>query len=73
MASYKLLSQKGKGSSKGRLTFNPSLGRRSFLKIAALASALTGTGVGVSMVRKSEAKAKKTPYPGSKLVKTVCT
>jgi len=50
-------------------------GRRSFLKIATLGGAAIGTTLiaGGSAVRKATQEEIKNPYPGSKLVKTVCT
>lgn len=50
-------------------------GRRSFLKMAALGSAAVGTTLvaGSNAVRNATEEEVKDPYPGSKLVKTVCT
>ncbi len=62
-------------SPKGRtLNINPRLARRTFLKIAAATAGLTGLALGGNLVRKTEAKETlKTPYPGSKIVRTICT
>ncbi len=50
-------------------------GRRTFLKMAALGSAVVGTSLVASgnALRKATNEEIKNPYPGSKLVKTVCT
>ncbi len=50
-------------------------GRRSFLKMAALGSAAAATSLvaGSGAVREATEDEVKDPYPGSKLVKTVCT
>ncbi len=53
-------------------TFNPRLGRRSFLKIAAATAALSGLGLAGRVTRKAEAS-KKSPYSQSKIVRTICT
>ena len=49
-------------------------GRRSFLKMAALGSAVATTSLvaGGSALRDASEEEIKNPYPGSKLVKTVC-
>jgi len=50
-------------------------GRRSFLKMAAIGSAAVGTSLLASngAVRNDSEEEIKDPFPGSKLVKTVCT
>jgi len=52
-----------------------SFGRRSFLKMASLATAATTTSVfaGNSVIRKASDEEVKNPFPGSKLIKTICT
>ncbi len=54
-------------------TLNPKVARRSFLKIAAASAAFAGLSLGPKVVRRLEADEKKAPYPGSKIVRTVCT
>ena len=50
------------------------VGRRSFLKMASLGSAVLGaTLVGGKAVRKANAQELKEPYPGSKKIRTICT
>ncbi|NOY64848.1 MAG: formate dehydrogenase subunit alpha [Nitrospirae bacterium] len=73
MASFKILNTGKDRQNSKTLRLNPNMARRSFLKLAAVATAVAGTGLGVTMVKKSSAETKKTPYPSSKLVKTVCT
>ena len=50
-------------------------GRRAFLKMAALGGAVAGTSLvaGGNALRNATEEEIKNPYPGSKLVKTVCT
>ncbi len=56
------------------VTLNPKLARRTFLKIAAATAGLGGLALSGKLVRKAQAKeGPKTPYPGSKIVRTVCT
>ncbi len=55
------------------VTLNPKLARRTFLKIATAAAGLGGLALSGKLVRKAQAKEAKTPYPGSKIVRTICT
>ncbi len=57
-----------------RVTLNPKIARRSFLKISAATAALTGAAMTTKLTRKASATTgKKAPYLGSKTVRTVCT
>ncbi len=57
-----------------RVTRNPKLARRSFLKLSAATAALTGAAMTVRMTAKAATTAeKKVPYPGSKMVRTICS
>lgn len=58
-----------------RVSLNPKLARRSFLKISAATAALTSAAMTSKFTRKAIAadSAVKDPYPGSKKVKTICT
>jgi len=61
-------------SSGRRVTLNPKIARRSFLKISAATAALTGAAMTTKLTKKvSAAESKKAPYLGSKTVKTICT
>ncbi|CAM4351894.1 4Fe-4S Mo/W bis-MGD-type domain-containing protein [Arcobacter suis] len=55
-----------------------SFGRRSFVKMASLATALTATSAFAStsnngVLRDAKEEEIKNPFPGSKLIKTICT
>ena len=55
-----------------------SFGRRSFVKMASLATALTATSAFAStsnngVLRDAKEEEIKNPFPGSKIVKTICT
>ncbi len=57
-----------------RVTLNPKIGRRSFLKLSAATAALTGAAMSTKFTSKATAASlKKNPYPGSKQVRTICT
>lgn len=56
-----------------RVTLNPKVARRSFLKISAATAALTGVAMTSKMTRKVHAAEKKNPYEGSAKVRTICT
>lgn len=57
-----------------RENVSPVVGRRSFLKMASLgAVAGVGTAFASAPVRKATAHEIGNPYPGSKLVKSICT
>ncbi len=57
-----------------RVTLNPKVARRSFLKLSAATAALTGAAMTTKMTgTATAATGKKEPYGGSKTVKTICT
>ena len=61
-----------------KITKNPVVIRRTFLKLSVLTAAFTGMALSSRLTKKSLAaekagQAKKDPYPGSKKVKTICT
>ncbi len=57
-----------------RVTLNPKVARRSFLKLSAATAALTGAAMTTKLTgTASAATGKKEPYSGSKTVKTICT
>ena len=68
------LSDTGIENSGRRVSLNPKLARRSFLKISAATAALTGAAMTSKLTTKvSAAQTKKSPYEGSKKVRTICT
>ncbi len=71
MASRKIL-HKGASLESKRITLNPRLARRSFLKIAAATAGLSGLALSGRVIRQAEAQAK-SPYSQSKIVRTICT
>lgn len=65
---------KGFPGTDNRVTLNPKIARRSFLKLSAATAALSGMAMTAKMTTNARAGAGKTePYSGSKKVKTVCT
>jgi formate dehydrogenase major subunit len=54
---------------------NPKVGRRTFLKMAAVSSAVSATTLFANdgVTREATAEEVKNPFPGSKKVKTICT
>jgi formate dehydrogenase major subunit len=56
-----------------RMTLNPKLARRSFLKLSAATAALSGVAMTTRLTGKAMAAGQKEPYMGSKKVRTVCT
>lgn len=65
----------GSESSGRRVTLNPKIARRSFLKLSAATAALTGAAMTSKMTRKASAADMKTKeaHPGSKMIRSVCT
>jgi formate dehydrogenase major subunit len=63
------------GRRSSRVTLNPRMARRSFLKLSAAAAAVTtASALAPKLTRKVSAETgKKEPYPGSKKIKTICT
>jgi len=60
-------------SSGRRVTLNPKIARRSFLKISAATAALTGAAMTTKLTAKAVAAGKTSPYQGSQKVNTICT
>lgn len=56
-----------------RVTLNPKVARRSFLKMSAATAALTGAAMTTKLTGNARAAGKTEAYPGSKTVRTVCT
>ncbi len=57
-----------------RLTLNPKIARRSFLKISAATAALTGAAMTTKLTTKASATTgKKSPYASSEKIRTICT
>lgn len=57
-----------------RVTLNPKVARRSFLKLSAATAALTGVAMTTKLTSKANAATGKTEaYAGSKKVRTICT
>ncbi len=56
-----------------RMTLNPKLARRSFLKLSAATAALSGVAMTTRLTTRAMAAERKQPYIGSKKVRTVCT
>ena len=76
MARRKITTSAGTGmETKGRrVTMNPKIARRSFLKLSMATAALTGAAMTTRMTGKAQAATGKTePYAGSEKIKTICT
>jgi anaerobic selenocysteine-containing dehydrogenase len=76
MARSKIKNSSGSGavSTGRRVTLNPKVARRSFLKLSAATAALTGVAMTTRMTSKAHAATGKSePYVGSKTVRTICT
>ncbi len=56
-----------------RLTLNPHLARRSFLKLSAATAAFTGAALSSKTIRKSHAADGKQAYQDSQTIRTVCS
>jgi formate dehydrogenase major subunit len=64
----------GKTVSSGRrVTLNPKVARRSFLKLSAATAALSGAAMTTKLTGKAVAAEKAAPYSGSETVRTICT
>lgn len=73
MARSKIKKSVGSSSTASkRVTLNPKVARRSFLKISAATAALTGAAMTTKLTTKAHA-GKTKQYEGSKTVRTVCT
>jgi anaerobic selenocysteine-containing dehydrogenase len=76
MARSKITTSSGAGAATAgrRVTLNPKVARRSFLKLSAATAALTGVAMTTKMTSKAHADAgKKEAYSGSETVRTICT
>jgi formate dehydrogenase major subunit len=74
MAQRKILSSSPAGTKTSRVTLNPKVARRSFLKLSAATAALTGAAMTTRMTaRAATPAAAKAAYPNSKMVRTVCS
>ena len=56
-----------------RVTLNPKIARRSFLKLSAATAALTGAALTTKLTRTAGAAELNTAYSGSTTVRTICT
>ena len=64
----------GKAVSSGRrVTLNPKVARRSFLKLSAATAALSGAAMTTKLTGKAVAAEKAAPYSDSETVRTICT
>ncbi len=74
MARKKIFNNSIPGKRSRRVTINPRMARRSFLKLSAAAAAVSTAALAPTLTRKVSAQTKaEEPYPGSKKVKTICT
>jgi len=77
MASRKIINRPASASGKtaGRVTLNPKVARRSFLKLSAATAALTGAALTTNLTTRvrDAAAGKSAPYQGSKLIRSVCS
>lgn len=75
MARSKIKTSSGSGAVTAgrRVTLNPKVARRSFLKLSAATAALTGVAMTTKMTSKAHAAGKTEPYTGSNTVRTICT
>jgi len=75
MARNKIMTSSGrsKDSADRRITLNPKVARRSFLKLSAATAALTGVAMTTRMTVKANAVTAMEAYAGSEKIKTICT
>jgi len=76
MARHKIRKSSAGGSTSSgrRVTLNPKLARRSFLKISAATAALSGAAMTSKLTSKAvAAPSRKAQFEGSKKVRTICT
>jgi formate dehydrogenase major subunit len=74
MAQRKIRSSSSVGTKTSRVTLNPKVARRSFLKLSAATAALTGAAMTTRMTaRAATPAAAKAAYQESKMVRSVCT
>lgn len=75
MAGRKIKASSGAGavSTGRRVTLNPKIARRSFLKLSAATAALTGVAMTSRLTTRAQAAEKSEAYAGSQKVRTICT
>jgi anaerobic selenocysteine-containing dehydrogenase len=74
MAQRKINSSSSVGTKTSRVSLNPKVARRSFLKLSAATAALTGAAMTTrTTARAATPAAAKAAYPDSKMVRSVCT
>ncbi len=75
MAQRKIRSTSSSQKTANRITLNPRVARRSFLKLSAATAALTGAAMTGKMTGKASAATdgKKEAYPGSQMIRSVCS
>jgi anaerobic selenocysteine-containing dehydrogenase len=74
MVQRKIRNSSSTGTKTSRITLNPKVARRSFLKLSAATAALTSAAITTRMTAKAATPdAAKTAYPDSKMVRSVCT
>ncbi len=76
MTRKKLVTTTPSTTTLSRVSLNPRVARRSFLKLSVATAALTGAAMTTRMTRKATAaenQARKEAYPGSREVRTICT
>ncbi len=74
MAQRKIRSSSSVGTKTSRVSLNPKVARRSFLKLSAATAALTGAVMTTKMTAKAATPAAvKAAYPEAKMVKSICT
>ncbi len=74
MAQRKIRSSSSVGTKTRRVTLNPKVARRSFLKLSAATAALTGAAMTTRITAKAATPAAaKAAYPGTKTVRSICT
>lgn len=74
MAQRKIRSSSSVGTKTSRVSLNPKVARRSFLKLSAATAALTGAVMTTKMTAKASTPAAvKAAYPEAKMVKSICT
>jgi formate dehydrogenase major subunit len=74
MAQRKIRSSSSVGTTTSRVTLNPKVARRSFLKLSAATAALTGAAMTTRLTAKAATPAAvKKAYPDVTMVRSVCT
>ncbi len=74
MAQRKIRSASSVGTTNSRVTLNPRVARRSFLKLSAATAALTGAAMTTRLTAKAETPAAaQKAYPDAKMIRSICT